>query len=371
MRVRVSDPGAGYAAHKSDIDAAIKRVLESSRYVLGAEVEQFESEFADYLALPHCIGVANGTDALELVLRACEIGPGDCVATVSHTAGATVSAIRLAGATPLLVDVDPDTLTMDPGALRAALRSHSAGRSVKAIVAVHLYGIVADMPAILDIAAEFGVRLIEDCAQAHGASLGDRCAGAWGDAAAFSFYPTKNLGALGDGGAVVTRDAHLAARVRSLREYGWKTRNISESLGLNSRLDELQAAVLRVGLVHLENANARRRSNAALFDRELRLVDVTLTGVGNCRPAFHQYVIRTPDRDRVSAALEATGVETAIHYPVPVHRQPAFSNCPTGPLPVTEAACAEILSLPVHPQVGELDILRICEVVREVCGSRR
>src|SRR5688572_19253148 len=241
--ILVSDPRRGYLAYRDEIDSAISRVLQGGMYILGSEVASFEREFAAYLGVAHAIGVASGTDALIVALKACGVGPGDSVITVSHTAVATVAAIELAGATPVLIDIDPDTFTLDASQLEGAIAAHP---STRAVIPVHLYGHPADMPSILDAASRHDLYVIEDCAQAHGASLAGRMAGTWGHMAAFSFYPTKNLGALGDGGAVATNDPSIAERAAALRQYGWRTRYISDFPGMNSRLDEIQSAVLRV-----------------------------------------------------------------------------------------------------------------------------
>src|SRR5258708_7742541 len=264
MSIPPSDPAANYPAHKREIAPAIGAVLAGGSYILGPQVEAFEREFAAYLGVSHAIGVASGTDALHLALRACGVRPGDGVLTVSHTAVATVAAVELAGAAPVLVDIDPATFTLDCSALEAAVRT-DWGVRLKAIIAVHLYGHPANMPAVMDIAGRHGLHVIEDCAQSHGASIAGRKTGSWGHVAAFSFYPTKNLGALGDGGAVVTNDSAFADRLRSLREYGWRRRYISDEPGMNSRLDELQAAVLRVKLPYLDSENACRSKHAEAY----------------------------------------------------------------------------------------------------------
>ena len=262
-------PGYAYTERRVEIDEVTRRVLESGTYILGPQVEAFEEEFAAYIGVRHGVGVANGTDALELALRAIGIGPGDAVFTVSHTAVATVAAIGRCGALPVFVDVDPSTYTMDPEKLASAIRSSDKRRDIRpaAVVPVHLYGQMADMPAILDLSRAAGLKVVEDCAQAHGARLAGRRAGTWGDAAAFSFYPTKNLGAFGDGGLVATDDAALASNVRRLRQYGWSEARVSIRPGANSRLDELQAAILRVGLRYLDADNERRRATARLYDQ--------------------------------------------------------------------------------------------------------
>jgi len=362
-----TDPRAAYLALRPAIDAAMARVALGGRYILGEEVAGFERDFAAYIGVRHGIGVASGTDALVLALRAIGVGADDYVATVAHTAVATVAAIELAGARPLLVDIDPLTYTLDPAALARTLAA-PPGR-IAAIIPVHLYGQPADLDAILPLARRYDARVIEDCAQCHGASLGGRRAGAIGNLAAFSFYPTKNLGALGDGGMVVTGDDALALRVRELREYGWRERYVSAIPGLNSRLDELQAAVLRIKLGTLDRDNARRVAIAGAYDRGLASLPLTLPAR---RPAathvFHQYVVRSPARDALRAALGACGIGTNIHYPVPIHRQPAYAGrlaiAPSG-LVETERAAAEVLSLPIYPQLVDAAVARVIAAVRK------
>ncbi len=365
-----NDPKAAYLAEQSAIDAAVARVLAGGWYILGEEVAAFERDFAAYIGARHAVGVANGTDALVLALRAIDVGPADYVATVAHTAVATVAAIELAGAKPLLIDIDPATYAMDPAALARALAA-PPGRVV-AIIPVHLYGLPADLDAILPLARRHGARVIEDCAQSHGARLGSKRAGGFGDLAAFSFYPTKNLGALGDGGAVVTGDDTLAERLRALREYGWRERYVSDLAGMNSRLDELQAAILRVKLAALERDNARRAAIAAAYDRGL-------AGLSLAPPArrpgashvFHQYVLRSPARERLRDALRARGIGTNIHYPVPVHLQPAYrGRLAIGPsgLGESERAAREVLSLPMYPQLSDAQIERVVAALREACA---
>ena len=353
-----TDPRANYLAHKAEIDAAISSVLDSGWYILGREVTAFEGEFAAYIGVYHAIGVASGTDALELALRACGIGPGDAVFTVSHTAVATVAAIELTGASPVLVDIDPITFTMDPNQLEDVIEagtSSTVGRP-RTVIPVHLYGHPVDMPAILDIAGRYDLTVIEDCAQAHGAALQGRKVGTWGRLAAFSFYPTKNLGALGDGGAVVTDDPDLAERVRLLRQYGWRTRYVSELSGGNSRLDELQAAVLRVKLRYLDQENARRREIAEKYARLLADTGLVLP---TCRPqaehVYHQYVVRTSHRDSLQRYLREAGIGTLIHYPQAVHQQPAFAGrlLTSGRLTHSEQAAAQVLSLPMYPELSD------------------
>ena len=362
------DPRANYLAHREEIDSAISGVLEGGRYILGPEVAAFEREFAEYVGVRHAVGVGSGTEALHLALLACGIGPGDTVATVSHTAVATVAAIELAGATPLLVDIEPRTFTMDPERLEeaiAAQRATSPSASVRAVIPVHLYGHPADLTAILAVARRHGLRVIEDCAQAHGASWNGRRVGAHGDIAAFSFYPTKNLAALGDGGAVVTDDPALAERVRLLREYGWRERYVSDFAGTNSRLDELQAAVLRVKLRHLEAENARRRAIAAMYDQALAGSSVAPPRARTeGRHVYHQYVVRSPRRDGLIEEFGGRGTRLLIHYPQPVHLQPAYrtrARLAPGGLPHTEQVCREIVSLPMHPHLTDSQARTVTE----------
>ncbi|MEO6742103.1 MAG: DegT/DnrJ/EryC1/StrS family aminotransferase [Chthoniobacteraceae bacterium] len=352
-------PIAEYRADKDAIDAAVLRVFESGHYILGPETSAFEKEFAAWVAgenNAHAVGVANGTDALVLAMRALGIGAGDTVLTVSHTAVATVAAIELTGAEPLLVDIDPGTFTLDPQKLADTIRAHPQ-RNFKAVIPVHLYGQAADMPAIMGLARQHGLRVIEDCAQSHGAAIAGKTTGTFGDAATFSFYPTKNLGAIGDGGAVFTHDAAIATRVHELRQYGWKSRYISDTTGMNSRLDELQAAILRAKLPHLSADNQRRRDLAALYAKHIRNSAVTLPPVrAGAEHVYHQYVVRSPHRDALMAALKTQGVPTAIHYPQPVHTQPAYLGrvaIGASGLGESERACREVLSLPMHPQITD------------------
>jgi dTDP-4-amino-4,6-dideoxygalactose transaminase len=359
-----NDLRAAYLALQREIDAAVAEALDSGWYILGRQTAAFEAEFAAYTHTVGCVGVNSGTDALVLALRACEVGPGDEVITVAHTAVATVAAIRLAGATPVLVDVEPHTYTMDPQALEAAITS-----ATRAVIPVHIYGQAADLAAIQAITRRHGIFLIEDCAQAHGATLDGRPLGSFGDLAAFSFYPTKNLGALGDGGAVVGQDVALLERVRLLHEYGWTpaARYVSQIEGTNSRLDELQAAILRVKLRHLDAHNSVRRTLAAAYAELLPPSVVRPCEPPAATPVYHLYVVRVPQRDRVRSSLAGAGIGTAIHYPVPVHRQPAYSRDVVrhGPLPVTESLVDEIMSLPMYPTLTGTQIECIAAILAQ------
>lgn len=357
-----SNPLAQYNAHKAEIDEAIQGVLDKGWYILGEETKSFESEFAEYIGVPHGIGVGSGTEALHIALVACGIGPGDEVVTVSHTAVATVAAIELTGARPVFVDIEPNYYTLDPNRLEAAIT-----KQTKAIILVHLYGQSADMLPILDIAKKHGLRVIEDCAQAHGAIYRGRRVGSWGDMACFSFYPTKNLGALGDGGMVVTGDPKLAEKARLLREYGWAERYISKIPGWNTRLDELQAAILRVKLRYLDADNIARANIASKYDHALECLGIVAPKRRQkATHVYHLYVIRSRERDDMQPFLKAHGVGALIHYPVPVHLQPAYRDIfhRRDDLMETEKAACEVLSLPIYPELPEKELKTVVEIVK-------
>ncbi len=365
-----SNPKANYLAHKTEIDAAVKQVLGSGWYILGNEVSLFEQEFAKNMEVTHAIGVASGTDALELALRACGIGEGDFVITVSHTAVATAAAIVRTGAKPLFVDIDPDTFTMAPQQLKSLLTTWES-KKIKAVIPVHIYGQAANMPEILAIAHQHDLFVIEDCAQAHGATLNNQKVGTLGDIACFSFYPTKNLGALGDGGIVTTNNEKLAEKLGWLREYGWRERYISDIAGgINSRLDELQAAILRVKLPHLEAENKSRRKIAETYtnilskNRDIILPKITKTN----ESVYHQYVIQVKERDALHSSLKEQGIATLIHYPVPIHQQAAFSDNDLSPLPLpnTEQAATQILSLPMYPELSIKQAEQVAHTILKV-----
>lgn len=370
-RIPQNDVGAGYRAQQSEIDAAVARVLASGWYVLGSEVRNFERDFAQWLGQPGAVGVGNGTDALALALRALDIGPGSTVATVSHTAVATVAAIEMVGATPLLLDIEPDTFCMDPRALAAALARGASGHlpPIRAVIPVHLYGQPAALDEIMPIAREAGLKVIEDCAQSHGSRFRGRRTGCFGDAAAFSLYPTKNLAALGDGGIVVASDPSVVERMERLRQYGWKARYVSDEPGVNTRLDEIQAAILGQRLGALDAQNARRAAIAARYDEAL--AGGPIKAPERRRDAthvFHQYVVRCRDREALRSALGAAGIDSAVHYPAPVHAQPAYAGrvaLGPGGCPATEAASREILSLPMFPQLDDGQVDRICAALAE------
>jgi dTDP-3-amino-3,4,6-trideoxy-alpha-D-glucose transaminase len=349
------------AALRPEIDRTVRRVLDRGRFILDRETADFEREFAAYCGTAHAVGVASGTDALCLALQACGVRPGDEVVTVAFSSVATAASIRMAGARPVFVDIHPRRFTLDPERLEDAVTPRT-----RAVVPVHLFGCAADLDPILEIARRRGLAVVEDCAQAHGAVYRGRRVGAWGDVGAFSFYPTKNLGALGDGGAVVCADPAIAARIRRLRQYGWDDRRISMEAGMNSRLDELQAAVLRVKLRHLDEANAARRERGSAYSRLLPPDRLTLPlEPGETLHVYHQYAVLHPERDRLRGYLLKHGVETAVHYPVPIHRQPAFETAIDGEvsLPATEQTADRILSLPIYPNLSEEHQRRIAEWV--------
>jgi dTDP-4-amino-4,6-dideoxygalactose transaminase len=364
-----SDPRAGYLALRREIDAAIRDVLEGPAYILGEAVARFERDFAAYNGARFGIGVNNGTDALHLALRALGIGAGDEVITVAHTAVATVAAIDMAGATPVLADVDPRTRTIDPKAVEALITPRT-----KAIIAVHLYGHPADLDALQSICAEHGLRFIEDCAQAHAAEWKGRKVGSFGHAAAFSFYPTKNLGAIGDAGMVLTNDEQVADRLRLLRQYGWRTPQHSELRGWNSRLDPLQAAILSVKLKHLDAHTARRRELAQQYLTQLAALPLDLPVVTDgCAHAYHLFVVEAAGqamRDALRAHLLHAGIHAGIHYPEPVHVQPAYRGVTHGPMPVSERLARTVLSLPLFPEMTDADADRVARSVHDFFAAR-
>jgi dTDP-4-amino-4,6-dideoxygalactose transaminase len=357
--IAVADPGADVRGDREAILAAMDRVLCGGHYILGQEVEAFENEWARYLGASYCVGVASGTDALALALKATGVQPGDEVVTVSHTAVATIVAIETIGAIPRFVDVDQRSRCMDPKLLRVAISPRT-----RAIVPVHIYGQPAAMEEILCVARQCRCFVIEDCAQAHGAAIGGRKVGTFGDAAAFSFYPTKNLGAIGDAGAVVSNDATIDARLRSLRQYGWHERYVSAEVGINSRIDELQAAILRVKLCHLDRRNQKRRTIAERYRAALASTGaIAPRDIPDTTHAMHLFVLESKMRDSLAGHLSEAGIATALHYPVPVHRQPAYVGRIAGAdrLPVTEGLYERLLTIPCHPDLTD-------EQVQVVCG---
>ncbi|MEW5838438.1 MAG: DegT/DnrJ/EryC1/StrS family aminotransferase [Pseudomonadota bacterium] len=365
--IHQSNPGASYLTHKKSIDEAISRVLNSGWYILGQEVSEFEREFASAMNSSWAVGVASGTDAIELALRALGVQSGDRVITVSHTAVATVAAIARIGALPVFVDIDPARYTMSPESLEEVLTTTEGGIA-KALVVVHLYGQPADMPKLLQIAKDHGLAVIEDCAQAHGASLDNKLVGNWGDLGCFSFYPTKNLGSLGDGGAIIGQKTDLKDHLLRLRSYGWKDRYISEEFGVNSRLDEIQAAVLRAKLPHLQEANAQRNKIAEHYDQSLSdlKIDLPQRSAGSYH-VFHQYVIRLKSREQLISRMKSLGIGHAIHYPKAAHQQKAFSNPIHRPTPLqnTESMVMDALSLPMYPELTIEEIKKVVDTIKQ------
>ena len=362
MRIPFNDLSRRIAADAPALEAAFRRVLASGRFVMGAELEAFEAAFAAACGVPCAVGVGNGTDALELALRALDLPPGAAVATAANAGMYGAAAILAAGLRPVFVEVDSRTATMDPAALGEALERGCAG-----VIVTHLYGRLADMARLAPLAAVAGVPLIEDCAQAHGATRDGRAAGSWGIAGCFSFYPTKNLGALGDGGCVVAADPDYAERLRRLRQYGWSRKYAADLPGgRNSRLDELQAAFLLARLPHLPALNARRQAIARGYNAAFAELGMDLPPEPGADDVAHLYVVRTPRRDALAAALAARGVATDVHYPVPDHRQPAIERVlgRQPALPVSERLCAESLSLPCFPELTDAEAGQVIAAVR-------
>lgn len=356
-----ANPGAQMRLCGESVRSAFDRVLTSGRYILGNEVEAFEREWAAYIRVRHCIGVGNGTDAIALALLAVGVKAGEEVITVSHTAVATVAAIEQIGAVPVFADIDPRTRCMDPAHLPGLISENT-----RAIVPVHMYGQPAPMGKIMAVAKEHGLNVIEDCAQAHGATLGGQHVGTFGDAAAFSFYPTKNLGALGDAGAIVTNDSTLADSVRMLREYGWRERYVSLTPGRNSRLDELQAAILRAKLPDLDRHNIRRRDIAAAYTQALRNTALVAPAqIEGTEHAMHLYVLECTDRPAFERFLNEAGITTGRHYPFAIHQQPAYAGKIRGSraLPITDALYRHLVSLPCFPELRDDDVIHISETL--------
>lgn len=340
-------PARRIARFRAEVDGAVAKILSGDGYILGEAVERFEAAFARAMGLAHAIGVASGTDAIGLSLRALGVGPGDEVIVPAMTFAGTAQAVLHCGAVPVLADVDPRTRCIDVAAVADAIGPRTA-----AVVPVHLFGHPADMPALMELASRRGLAVVEDCAQSHGASLDGRPLGSFGQAAAYSFYPTKNLGCVGDGGAVATSDAGLAARLRSLRNYGFEGgERVSRVLGFNARLDALQAAILSALLPHLSEGNAERRAIAARYRDRLAGADLGLPP-DHEGSVYHQFAVTHPERDRLAAHLAQAGIGTAVHYTPGLHRHPAFVESARSPLPVTDALAGSLLSLPIQPEVA-------------------
>lgn len=360
------DLGAAYRELKTEIDEAVHRVLDSGWYVLGPEVDAFEGEWAHYCDASHAVGVANGLDALVLALRALDIRAGDEVIVPSNTYIATWLAVTAVGAKPVPVEPDPATHNIDPARIEAAINSRT-----RAILPVHLYGQPADLDPILALAARYRLKTVEDAAQAHGARYRSKRIGGHGDIVCWSFYPGKNLGALGDGGAVTTNNADLADRIRMLRNYGSREKYVNEMQGVNSRLDPLQAAILRVKLKHLDEWTERRRAIADAYRDALMGAELTLPAVPDwAEPAWHLHVVRSTKRDQLQKRLGEAGIGTLIHYPIPPHMQAAYAGLGHAPdaLPIARQLAGEVLSLPIGPHLALGDVERVIAAVRQAAA---
>ena len=357
-----ANPSAQFKSYQGEIEKAVLTVMRGSRYVLGEQVKLLEQEFARYIGVNACVGVANGTDAIELALRALEIGPGDEVITVSHTAVATVAAIEAAGAIAVLVDIEPFFYTLNPMQLEEVVTPKT-----KAIIAVHLYGQAADLDAIAAFCHTHGIFLIEDVSQAHGAKYKRQNLGSIGDIGCFSCYPTKNLGAIGDAGLITTNNTELATKIRMLREYGWNER-ISEYPGRNSRLDELQAAVLRIKLKYLDEDNEKRRQLAEYYTDKLSDLSIQLPKVREeAESVFHLYVLQVEGRHDLLEYLKGKGIQAGVHYPVPIHLQPAYQDriLTANDMSITENLTKRIISLPMYPELSMNDAKKIVDVLKK------
>jgi dTDP-4-amino-4,6-dideoxygalactose transaminase len=354
---------SGVTAHRQEILDAVTKVIDRGWYILGEEVENFEKEFSDFHGYANgSIGVANGTDALCIALRACGLSPGDGVVTVSHTAVATVAAIEQGGFVPILADIEPCHHTMCPESTLDCLKiAKDHGVKPRALLPVHLYGHPANLSDIMQIAKDNNLLLIEDCSQAHGAMYEGKAVGTFGDAAAWSLYPTKNLAALGDAGVVFSRDEDIQHKAKLLRQYGWKSRNMSLIPGVNSRLDEIQAAILRVRLRYLNATTASRQRIAETYDRGLKHLGICPTVAENAKHVWHQYVITPSNRDAMQKVLANHSISTMIHYPTPIHQQPAYANRTLTARKMTNTlrSAATVLSLPMYPELNDSDVSRV------------
>jgi dTDP-4-amino-4,6-dideoxygalactose transaminase len=368
IKVPFLDLKAQYQSIKPEIDAAISRVLESSQFVLGEEVAGFEREFAKYCGASDCVAVNSGTSALHLALLAAGVGPGDEVITVPFTFVASVAAVLYAGARPVLVDIDPGSFNMDPATIEAAITPRT-----KALLPVHLYGQTADMDPIMEIAQRHGLVVIEDAAQAHGAKYKGRSAGSIGHIGCFSFYPAKNLGAYGEGGAVTTNNSEYANKVRMLRDWGADRKYHHLLRGYNYRMEGFQGAILRVKLRHLEPWTETRRAFAKKYNQLLADCGLTLpVEIPGSRHVYHLYTVRAADRDSLQASLLAEGIQTAVHYATPVHLQPAYADLGygQGSFPQSERAANEVLSLPLYPEISDIQFERVLEVLTTIAAGR-
>jgi dTDP-4-amino-4,6-dideoxygalactose transaminase len=364
MNIPMVDLKGQYETLKDEIERGFREVLETTQFILGPNVRAFEEEVAAYCKVKHAIAVASGTDALHLALRAAGIGEGDEVITTPFTFIATAEAISYVGARPVFVDIDPETFNIDVNLIEAAMTKRT-----RAILPVHLFGQPADLAPIRDLCRRHGLKLIEDCAQSFGAEYRDRMTGAWGELGCFSFFPSKNLGCYGDGGMIVTDSDEMAEDVRVLRNHGSRQRYHHSVIGYNSRLDELQAVVLRAKLKHIETYNTLRRNNAHLYTNRLKGTQVTPPAEdGKGVHVYHQYTVLTDARESIQNALAAAGIACAVYYPIPLHRQEVYRDIYAGcSFPVSEEVAARVLSLPMYPELTAAQIARVCDVLLKAC----
>ena len=363
-----TNPLAQYTKYKTEIDKGMQSTLESGSYILGGQVEKFEAEFSQFIGCSYSIGVANGTDAIELILRALNIGQGDEVITTSHTAIASVAAIISVGATPVLIDVSMEDYLLNPEYIQSAISIQT-----KAIMPVHLYGKPAKLQEIIEIASARGLHVIEDCSQAHGATVNGRKVGNFGIASAFSCYPTKNLGALGDAGVITTNDGDLAEKINRIRQYGWKTRNNSVEFGINSRLDEIQASVLRTKLKYLEENNLRRKEIANAYSSNFAKIGIKMQeNDENSENVFHQFVIQVKNRNELVSYLSTQGIQTAVHYPNPIAEMRGYVEKikAIGNLESSKLVSETILSLPIYPELQDEEVELVANSVLEFMSRR-
>jgi dTDP-4-amino-4,6-dideoxygalactose transaminase len=376
LKVPFLDLALQYHSIQEELETAALRTLRSGRYIMGDEVVEFERKFAEYTGSRYAIGVASGTDAIQLALRALGIGPGDDVLSVANVSAPTVCAILATGAKPVLIDIDPKTFNMDPNRLADYLNKSSDRNQIKAIVPVHLYGRSADMKSIMEIANQFEIKVVEDASQAHGATTGESKAGTIGEIGCFSLYPTKNLGACGDAGVIVTNDPLVAEKLQMLRNYGERSRYDNSLIGFNSRLDEIQASLLNVKLKHLTRWTERRRQIACKYNQSLGKLGINAPGdsIENLAGhVYHLYVIQVANREQFQSDLMQLGVGTAVHYPKPIHHQLAFQGvCVTdGALGVTEQACRTVVSLPLYPEMTNEAVEMVCDSISQLVRSGR
>ena len=376
LKVPFLDLALQYHSIQEELETAALRTLRSGRYIMGNEVVEFERRFAEYTGSRYAVGVASGTDAIHLSLRALGVGPGDDVLTVANVSAPTVCAILATGARPVLIDIDPRTFNMDPNRMADYLNKASDRNQIKAIVPVHLYGRSAEMKSIMEIANQFEIKVVEDASQAHGAKSGEDMAGTIGEFGCFSLYPTKNLGACGDAGVIVTNDPLVAEKLQMLRNYGEKLRYDNSLIGFNSRLDEIQASLLNVKLNHLTRWTERRRQIACKYNQSLGKLGIDTPGDSMENLAghvYHLYVIQVANREQFQSDLMQLGVGTAVHYPKPIHHQVAFQGvCVTaGTLGVTEQACRTVVSLPLYPEMSDEAVEMVCDSISQLVRSGR